>query len=82
MKQEWFQQGITQLLEIATASQTAIMCSEEDPAKCHRHMLIARYLMAHHPTLAIQHIRKDASVVSPISLEDSNTGDSEQLSLL
>jgi uncharacterized protein (DUF488 family) len=68
MQQDWFQQGIERLLEIAAASRTAIMCSEEDPANCHRHHLIARYLLASQPMLDIEHIRKDRSLISAQSL--------------
>lgn len=59
MKRKWFIQAISQLLEIARQDVTAIMCSEEDPADCHRHHLIARYLMANCPEVAVIHIRKD-----------------------
>ncbi len=39
-----FQAGIHRLLETAGQRPTAIMCGEEDPAACHRHLLIARVL--------------------------------------
>lgn len=40
----WFNDGLDELSRIAAAAKTAIMCSEEDPAKCHRHKLIAKAL--------------------------------------
>ena len=36
----YFLRGIQRLKEIGRASRAAIMCSEEDPAVCHRHLLI------------------------------------------
>lgn len=39
-----FQAGIQRLVETAGQRPTAIMCGEEDPASCHRHLLIARVL--------------------------------------
>ncbi len=59
MKQAWFIEGIKQLLGIANKQNTVILCSEEDPARCHRHHLIAKYLLAHYPEIEIQHIRGD-----------------------
>ena len=57
MTRDWFIRGMKRLLELATAGTTAIMCSEENPAHCHRHHLIARYLMAQHPEVGVRHIR-------------------------
>jgi uncharacterized protein (DUF488 family) len=39
-----FQAGLSRLLELAKSSSVALLCSEEDPARCHRHLLIARVL--------------------------------------
>lgn len=71
MKREWFVKGIARLLEIADESQTTIMCSEEDPAACHRHHLIANYLLHTHPKVTIQHIRGDGTVFNASSLRVS-----------
>lgn len=57
MTKDFFQEGIQQLLEIAKNNRTAIMCSEGDPAKCHRHHLIGRYLTKQGVT--VLHIRND-----------------------
>jgi uncharacterized protein (DUF488 family) len=35
-----YQEGVRQLLEVAAHQPTAIMCSEGDPAHCHRSLLI------------------------------------------
>ena len=68
MQRKWFVQGIDRLLELADEQTTAIMCSEEDPAECHRHHLIARFLMAEHPEVNVRHIRGDGSVFGAKSL--------------
>lgn len=56
-KRPWYQKGLARLLDIARASPTAIMCSEEDPHRCHRHHLIAQTLLR--SGVAVTHIRKD-----------------------
>ena len=59
MERPWFQQGIQELLDAAEIDITTIMCSEEDPAGCHRHHLIAKYIMEKFPEVEIRHIRGD-----------------------
>jgi uncharacterized protein (DUF488 family) len=82
MKREWFRQGIGRLLELAAGEATAILCSEEDPAKCHRHHLIARYLKDAHPQVEVLHIRGDGSLLPAASLWDRGNGTGrKQLSL-
>ena len=61
MKKDWFIAGISTLLELASKQSTIIMCSEEDPDRCHRHHLIAKYLLASYPEIEIQHIRGDGN---------------------
>ena len=55
MTKDFFQKGIQRLIELAQSSRTAIMCSEEDPARCHRHHLIGRYLTG--KGITVLHIR-------------------------
>jgi uncharacterized protein (DUF488 family) len=64
MKRDWFIQGIEQLLQGAAEQPTAIQCSEEDPAHCHREHLIAVYLRKHHPGIEILHIRGSGALQS------------------
>lgn len=71
MKREWFVKGIQRLLEMADEQTTAIMCSEENPAQCHRHHLIAKYLMREYPEVKVQHVRGDGSVFGAASILDS-----------
>jgi uncharacterized protein (DUF488 family) len=56
----WFIEEIDRLLEIAGDKRTAIMCSEEDPAQCHRHHLIAQSLLER--GVEVQHIRKTGAI--------------------
>ena len=82
MKREWFIKGIERLLELADEQTTAIMCSEENPAQCHRHHLIAKYLMTKHPEVTVKHIRADGTVYSAAALTETvDAPTSEQLSL-
>lgn len=48
--------GIDRLVELAGAAPTAILCAEEDPARCHRRLLIAPALA---PRADVLHIRGD-----------------------
>jgi uncharacterized protein (DUF488 family) len=71
MERKWFVQGIDRLLELADEQTTAIMCSEENPAECHRHHLIAQFLIAEHPEVDVRHIRGDGTVFGAKSLHVS-----------
>jgi uncharacterized protein (DUF488 family) len=44
-KKEWYLKGISRLTHLAKTQEIAIMCSEEDPNRCHRHHLIADTLI-------------------------------------
>lgn len=68
MKRPWFQESVKELLDIAGLDPTAIMCSEEDPAECHRHHLIAKYLFEHYPDVEVKHIRGDGRVFGAKSI--------------
>ncbi len=52
-------QGIDALIKLARRSPTAIMCSEEDPERCHRHHLIAQTLLEQ--GITVWHIRGDGA---------------------
>ena len=56
----WFRRGLNRLLEIARERPTAVMCSEEDPLRCHRHHLIAQALLTR--GVEVRHVRKDGIV--------------------
>ncbi len=59
-KSESYRQGLRQLIALAKESTTAIMCSEEDPSRCHRHLLIGPSI--EEKNIGVSHIRKDGSV--------------------
>ncbi len=83
MQREWFIKGIERLLELADEQTTAIVCSEEDPAQCHRHHLIAKYLMAKYPEVKVMHIRGDGTIFGAESITTStDEPTAQQLSLL
>ncbi len=83
MKREWFVKGIARLLEIADEQTTGIMCSEENPAQCHRHHLIAKYIMREYPEVKVIHVRGNGDAFGAasilMSVEETPV---EQLSLL
>ena len=53
-----FKDGIQQLIPLALARRTVILCAEEDPAKCHRRLLVGSALVA--AGLTVVHVRGDA----------------------
>ena len=63
-----FQRGIGRLLQAGGNSRPALMCGEEDPADCHRRLLIGRVLLGRgqcaHGRLGLVHIRGDGRVQS------------------
>ncbi|MXY77154.1 MAG: DUF488 domain-containing protein [Acidimicrobiia bacterium] len=54
-----FESGLALLVESAERSRVAIMCSEENPAGCHRFLLVTRVL--HDRSIGVAHIRGDGS---------------------
>jgi uncharacterized protein (DUF488 family) len=56
-KKKWYKEGISTLIELAHKKRIVIMCSEEDPYKCHRHNLIAQSLLR--VGVIVYHIRSD-----------------------
>jgi uncharacterized protein (DUF488 family) len=59
MTRDWFLKGIERLRQLADRQTTAILCSEENPERCHRHHLIAKYILAHDIEADVRHIRGD-----------------------
>lgn len=68
---DWFNSSISNLLALAENENIAIMCSEENPERCHRNLLVTRRLLE--LGIKVYHIRKD--VLEPAKF-------CEQLSLL
>lgn len=63
--------AIDQLIELADQEMPVVMCSEEDPAQCHRHHLIAKYILAVYAEVDIQHIRADGQGQGANSIQKS-----------
>lgn len=59
-ERDWYRRGIDRLVALATEQRIAVMCSEEDPAQCHRHHLIAQTLIR--DGIEVRHIRRDGSI--------------------
>jgi uncharacterized protein (DUF488 family) len=57
---DFFKSGIARLRKGMETHRIAILCSEEDPAVCHRHLLIGRVLIE--AGIALHHIRGDGSI--------------------
>lgn len=66
VESERYQRGLKQLIALARRSTTAIMCSEEDPSKCHRRLLIGPSL--EESGVGELHIRKDGTVLTTETL--------------
>jgi uncharacterized protein (DUF488 family) len=61
-----FLKGIERLEGIGSATRAAIMCSEEDPTSCHRHLLIGRVL--NERGINVLHIRGDGRIQTELEL--------------
>jgi uncharacterized protein (DUF488 family) len=59
-RQPWYQEGVDMLLREVVAAPTAILCSEEDPRRCHRHRLIEPSLRAR--DAIVLHIRREGTL--------------------
>jgi uncharacterized protein (DUF488 family) len=56
-----YQAGIDQLLDLAGIEQVAVMCSEGDHRRCHRHLLITQTLLGR--GVRVLHIQPDGTTV-------------------
>ena len=72
-----FIEGIDRLMKGISKYRVALMCSEENPATCHRRLLIGRVLSDH--GVEMLHIRSDGIIQSEedIRREDSRSDNSE-----
>jgi uncharacterized protein (DUF488 family) len=66
---DFFRAGIEQLVEEARGRRVAMMCSEEDPADCHRRLLVTRVLRD--SGVQVDHIRGDGSIQSEDELANA-----------
>ena len=70
-----FVAGLARLVELTGAHKTVILCAEEDPARCHRRLLVTPALRR--AGLAVVHIRGDGR----LEPDDAGTTSSSQLGL-
>jgi uncharacterized protein (DUF488 family) len=61
-----FRAGLERLLTGAASYRVAIMCSEEDPARCHRRLLVTRALVER--GMEVRHLRGNGQVVAEADL--------------
>ena len=76
-----FVEGMQCLQQIMKSSRVALMCGEEDPSCCHRHLLIGKEAVKN--GLVVKHIRKNAEIENYESLSRKNAAPEQvvQLSL-
>jgi len=74
-----FLEGLARLEQDLRKFRVALLCSEENPAGCHRRLLIGRVLGEH--DFDIQHIRGNGRLQPEADLVREETGDDNQLSL-
>jgi uncharacterized protein (DUF488 family) len=75
-RSQTFQAGIDRVLRGARNYRIALLCSEEDPLKCHRHLLIGRLLRDR--GAAVLHIRGDGRIQAEDDLYSSQADASPQ----
>lgn len=82
-KTELFLKGLTQLEELSLKNNVAIMCSEQDPMKCHRFLAISKELFKRE--YRVVHILNISNYATQSQLEDKLVkiyfGDNFQLDL-
>jgi uncharacterized protein (DUF488 family) len=61
---KWFQEALNELLEYAKGRRVALLCAEENPYRCHRHVLLTQSLLAR--GVSVVHIRGDGSLESAV----------------
>ena len=66
-----FRRGIKQVVEESKHYCLALMCTEEDPTKCHRHPLLALALMER--SLQVRHIRRDGTIKNAALMTERTT---------
>jgi uncharacterized protein (DUF488 family) len=79
-QRSWYQRGIHDLLEAAMRQRTVLLCSEEDPRRCHRHNLVARSLLD--LGVRVLHIRRTGELEEADSLDRAAPDDGPQQLLL
>jgi uncharacterized protein (DUF488 family) len=76
---DFFREGIARLEDGLGRYRVALMCSEEDPSGCHRHLLVTRVLAQR--GVQVIHVRGDARTESEEELRDREGSAHEQIGL-
>jgi uncharacterized protein (DUF488 family) len=71
-----FEEGLERVLDGARKFRVAMLCSEEDPLHCHRHLLISRVLLSR--GVDVTHIRGDGTLQSEGTLAMIEAGEQQQ----
>jgi len=74
-----FQEGLARLERGIREYSVALLCAEENPAGCHRRLLVARVLLDH--GFQVQHIRGDGRIQTEEEVAAEVDPDRDQLSL-
>jgi uncharacterized protein (DUF488 family) len=76
----FFRKGIERIKDLAATKRMAIMCSEENPAGCHRRLLIGRVLRE--DGIVLMHIRGDGQMQTEDELTNISTPNAQYESTL
>jgi uncharacterized protein (DUF488 family) len=74
-----FQKGLTRLERGIREYKVALLCAEENPAACHRRLLVGRVLFNH--GIQVEHIRGDGRIETEEEVAAQTDPDRDQLSL-
>ncbi len=72
-----FRKGIKEVADLSIKTRLALVCTEENPAECHRHAFLAHFLLERN--LGVLHIRGDGSIQDASTIDTKN--DNPQLPL-
>lgn len=78
---ERFADGLRRLMAAAATQQIAAMCSDEDPKRCHRRLLITRELLNDDNPPTVLHIRGDGRLVTESEMDAGELAAAPQLAL-
>ncbi len=78
---ERFTAGLHRLMATAATQRVAAMCSEENPERCHRRLLVARALLKNESAPTVMHIRGDGRLASESEMQIHESIATPQLAL-
>lgn len=81
-EQDFYKQGIDRLVDGIHRFRVCILCSEEDPVRCHRRRLVGRTLLRR--GIQVEHIRGDGTIEAEAAVQarfEGENPDRKQLRL-